>query len=100
MIELIKKAMFTSLGFASLTKDKIEDVANEFVEQGAINEQEGKKLVQELFNQVEQSQKDMEVKVESYVNAVIGKIDIATKSDIDELSDKLRAIEKKVEEKA
>jgi len=54
MIDLIKKAMFTGIGIASLTKDKVEEIAKEFAEmirhlsqQCDMSEAELKKIIKE-----------------------------------------------------
>lgn len=94
MIELIKKAMLTGLGVASLTKEKVEEVAQEFVEKGKLTEQEGKKLVDELMAKSEESKEDIKKQVDELVAKTLAKMDIATKEDIAALRTEILALKK------
>ncbi|MCP3899545.1 MAG: hypothetical protein GY707_07525 [Desulfobacteraceae bacterium] len=92
MIDLIKKAMFTGIGVATLTKEKIEEVSRDFVEKGKLSEIEGRKLVEELISHSEASKKDLELLVEENVKSVLKKMNIATSSEIEELKDDLKEL--------
>lgn len=98
MIEFIKKAMFTGLGLASITKDKVEEVAKEFIEQGNLTEQEGRKLVKEMMEYSEKSRGELEGQVEKYVEKAIDKLDLARKSEIEELKEKILELQQKVKD--
>lgn len=96
MIDLVKKAMFTGIGVMSLTKEKVEEVANEFVLKGKLSELEGKKLVQEMLDRSEESKGEIKKQIENGVQATIAKMDIATRSDIEELKNELAALKSAV----
>jgi polyhydroxyalkanoate synthesis regulator phasin len=98
MIELIKKAMFTGIGVAALTKEKVEDVAKVFVEQGKLTEQEGKKLVDEIMARSKESQEELTGRIEAVVQASIAKLDIGKASDIEALKDEIKALKVQIEE--
>ena len=98
MIEFIKKAMFTGIGLASMTKDKVEEVAKEFVEQGNLTEKEGRKLIKDMMDYSEKSRGELETLIDKYVEKAIGKLDLARKSDIDELKGKILELQQKSEE--
>ena len=97
MIELVKKAMFTGIGLMSLTKDKVEEVAQEFVEKGKMSKQEGEKFVGDLLKRSEESKQDLKKQVEKSVNSLVGKMDLATKSDVAALRKELAKIKAKLE---
>lgn len=92
MIELIKKAMFTGIGVAALTKDKVEELAGEFVEQGKLSEAEGKKLVDEIMDRSKESQEELNQKIETMVQAAVAKLDIAKASEIEALKEEIREL--------
>jgi polyhydroxyalkanoate synthesis regulator phasin len=98
MIDFIKKAMFTGIGLASITKDKVEEVAKEFVEQGNLTEKEGRKLVKDMMDYSEKSRGELEGQIEKYVEKALSKLDLARKRDIDELEGKILELQKKAEE--
>ena len=92
MIDLIKKAMFTGIGIASLTKDKVEEIAKEFVEKGKISEQEGKKLVDELLTRSDESKEAIRQQVDERIQLAFQKMNIARSSEIEELKQQIREL--------
>jgi len=48
MRELLKSVVYTGIGAAFLTKEKIEALKDDLVEQGKISQDEGKQFVDEL----------------------------------------------------
>ena len=50
MIDLIKKALYTGVGLAVLTKEKAEELVQELTKQAKLSEQEGKELFDGLLN--------------------------------------------------
>lgn len=93
MIELIKKAMLTGLGVASLTKEKIEDIGRDFVEQGKLSQQEGEKLVEELLAKVEEAKEDIKKQIEERVEEIVKKMKLVRMSDLDELKLQIKELQ-------
>jgi polyhydroxyalkanoate synthesis regulator phasin len=98
MIEFIKKAMFTGIGLASITKDKVEEVARDFIEQGNLSEKEGRKLVQEMMTYSEKSRGELESQIERYVEKLMEKLEVAQKSDIDGLRNEITILQEKIKQ--
>ena len=98
MIDLIKKAMFTGIGVAALTKDKVEDVARDFIEQGKMSEQEGKKLVDEIMAKSKESQEELTQKIEASVAVALEKLSLAKESDIAALQQQIDELKEKLKE--
>jgi polyhydroxyalkanoate synthesis regulator phasin len=85
MIDLLKKTLLTGVGVVALTKEKIEEVAKEFVEKGKITEQEGKTLVEDLLARSEESRKEFQNQIEEKVESVMQKMNLARQSEVDTL---------------
>jgi len=98
MIELVKKAMFTGIGMMSLTKDKVEEVAQDFIEKGKMSKQEGEKFVNDLLKRSEESKQDLKKQVEESVSSLMTKMDVASKDDVTALREELAEIKAKLEE--
>ncbi len=98
MIDLIKKAMLTGVGVASLTKEKIEEVAKEFVEKGKLPEQEGKKFVQEMMEKSEESKEDLKNQFDLMLETALAKMQLARAADLNELKKEIVSLRKEVEE--
>ncbi len=93
MIELIKKAMLTGLGVASLTKEKIEEIGRDFVEQGKLSQQEGEKLVEELLAKVKESKEDIRKQIEERVEEIVKKMNLVRMSDLDEMKLQIKELQ-------
>lgn len=96
MIDLIKKAVLTGVGVASLTKDKIEDLAKELVVKGKMSEQEGEKLIQEVLARAEESRESVKQQTETLVKNTIARMDLAGKEDIDQLKAEVERLRQEV----
>jgi len=97
MIELLKRGVFTGIGLISLSKEKIEEVAQEFIEKGSMSEQEGKKFVSELVMRSEESKQAIKKQVEASVKSIMVKMDLATKEDLASLHRELAEVKAKLE---
>lgn len=96
MIELIKKAMFTGIGFAALTKEKVEELAQDFMEQGKLSKKEGEKLVEDIMKRSKESQEEMTKQVEDLVRAGLEKMNMARMSDVENLQDEIAELKKRI----
>lgn len=85
MIDLLKKSLLAGIGIASLTKERIEEIASELKTKGELSEEEGKKFVSELLKQAETSRLDLQKTIEERVDAVLTRCNFARKSEVDEL---------------
>jgi len=99
MIDLLKKTLLTGIGAVALTKEKIEEVAKEFVEKGKITEQEGKALVEDLVARSEESRLEFQKQVEEKVESVMKKMNLAKQSELDALKDELEEIHNSLKDK-
>lgn len=97
MFDLIKKAMFTGIGVASLTKEKIEEIAADFIHKGNLTENEGRKLVDELMKKSEDSQEEIKKQLETLVHATLEKMQVARLSQIDEINQAIQILRQKIE---
>ncbi len=93
MIELMKKALLMGLGVASLTKEKIEEMSRDFIEQGKLTQQEGEKLVDELLAKAEESKQDLKKEIDNRVEEIITKMNLVRMSDLDEVKLQLQQLQ-------
>jgi len=104
MIDLIKKAVLTGVGVASLTKEKIEDLAKDLIVKGKMSEQEGEKLIEEMLSRAEESRNSMKSQTESLVQNTIAKMQLARvedierlKAEVEKLREEISSLQKKTE---
>jgi polyhydroxyalkanoate synthesis regulator phasin len=99
MIELLKKAIYTGVGFAVLTKEKAEELVKELAQQAQFSEQEGKELLESVVKQSEQARNDFQAKIEDGVLAVVKRLNLATRDEVANLKAKIEELSAKVEQK-
>jgi polyhydroxyalkanoate synthesis regulator phasin len=89
MLDLMKKAIFTGLGLAFMTKEKIEEFSKELVEKGKLSETEGKDFIDELREKSEEAREKLQEQIQNGVNHTLKKMNIATRDDISRLEKRL-----------
>ena len=94
MIELVKKTLLTGIGVAALSKEKIEILAKEVVEKGKLTEQEGREFVDQLLNKSEEAREELQAQIEAKVKAVLEKMDLAKRSEVDALRKEVEELKK------
>src|SRR5438270_10262052 len=82
MVDLIKKAFYTGLGLAVLTKEKAEEMIKDIAEQAKLSEHEGKELVDGLMKQSDQARQDFQTKLDEAVLAVVKRLHLATRDEV------------------
>jgi len=98
MIDLIKKTMFTGIGVAALTKEKIEEIAQEFVDRGKLSEKEGEKIIQEMIDKSEESKEELKKQIDQMIGTSIDKMQLARASELEDLRAEVGALKKKLED--
>jgi len=99
MVDLLKQTLLTGIGIAALSKEKIEELAKDFVEKGKISEQEGREFVDDLVVRSEESRVEFQKQIEEKVQAVLKKMNLAQQSEIDALKIEVAALQKILTEK-
>jgi len=92
MVDLIKKAIYTGVGLAVLTKEKAEELVRELTQQAKLSEQEGKELFDGLLKQSEHARNDLQAKIDETVLAVVKKLNLATKDEVAKLNAKIEEL--------
>jgi polyhydroxyalkanoate synthesis regulator phasin len=96
MVDLIKKAFFTGLGLAVLTKEKAEELVKDFAEQAKLSEHEGKELVDSMMKQSDQARNDFQSKIDETVQAVVSRLNLASKDEVASLKAKIDELSAKI----
>ncbi len=85
MKELLKNIVYTGIGAAFLTKEKIETLKDDLVEQGKIKEDEGKQFVEELIQKTTSIKDSLDLRISQIIEAKIKALDIPTNADLADL---------------
>jgi len=100
MMDILKKASLLTAEFISLSADKVQEVADEFVKKGTIHDSEAKKFVSEVRSNLESREKEFTDRWEQVVNSVqsLGTTLGITKVEKDNLDDRIEELERHVDE--
>jgi polyhydroxyalkanoate synthesis regulator phasin len=89
MFETLDKILLASLGAVSMTREKAERIFDEYVARGQAERGNRNGFVKELMDHADKARKDVEKMVSDQVQSAIGKLDLATKKDIERIEQKL-----------
>jgi len=108
LYKITRKVVLAALGAVGMATDELETFVDKLVERGEIAEKDGRKLVDEIREKGQERIKENRARVqklvgiqpkeEEDVEEVLHRMDIPSKSDIRELSAKIAALTRKVEE--
>ena len=85
MKELLKNIVYTGIGAAFLTKEKIEEMKDDFVKQGKIGQDEGKRFVDEMVQKTDSIKESLDLKINTIVEKRIKQLNIVTAEDLEDL---------------
>ena len=71
MLELIKQGIFSSIGLASVTQDKVAEIVSEIGKQIPLSEQQAREFTDEINRRSEQARKDFGQQFDSQVDHAI-----------------------------
>ena len=93
-----RKVLLAGIGAMSLAQEEVEEFVNRLVERGEIADKEGRTLVHEILEKRKQRTEKVEEELGKRVQAVLGRMNLPTKSEIDELSKKIDRLSKKIDD--
>lgn len=91
--EALHRIMLATVGAVSLVQDEVEHFVNKAVERGEAAEKEARKTM----HTVTERRKGAEKEVDKRFEEMLVKLNIPTKSDLNELNEKIADLAKKVE---
>ena len=89
MFEALDKLMLAGLGAMSMTKEKAEEIFDEYVEKGKAQKEQRSGFVKDVMDQAEKAKTDLEKVISEQIEKAMSKQPIATKEDIKRLEEKL-----------
>ena len=102
LLDGVRRLMLAAVGAVAMTRDEMEQFITRLVDRGEIAERDAKKLLNDVMarrkREVGQVAEEAEARVESRLEQVLNRMNIPTKRDIDELSNKIALLSSRVEE--
>jgi polyhydroxyalkanoate synthesis regulator phasin len=96
MLEDIKKGLFAGIGVVLLTKDKVDRFREKLMSEAQLSREEAQRLTDELVKNGEEQWSDLETRVLDTVKKGVGTLDIAKRSELEALRDRVDNLEKRI----
>ncbi|MBA3470071.1 MAG: phasin family protein [Herpetosiphonaceae bacterium] len=102
LVDGVRRLMLAAVGAVAMTRDEMEQFVNRMVDRGEIAERDAKSMISDVMSRrkrdVEVASDEAEARVETRLEQVLNRMNIPSKRDIDELSDKIAQLSSRVEE--
>ncbi|HOK96176.1 MAG TPA: hypothetical protein PK052_12455 [Anaerohalosphaeraceae bacterium] len=89
MFETLDKLLLAGLGAMSMTKEKAEQIFDEYVKKGQAQKEQRAGFVKEVMEHAEKAKRDLEKIISEQLEKAMSKQPLATKEDIKRLESKL-----------
>ncbi|MHC4291568.1 MAG: phasin family protein [Planctomycetota bacterium] len=89
MFETLDKIMLAGLGAMSMTKEKAEQIFDEYVEKGKAQKEQRAGFVKDMMERADKAKGDLEKVIGEQTEKAMAKQPLATKDDIKRLEAKL-----------
>ena len=93
MLELLEKAVMTTIGVAAITQKKAEELAAEMKERFKLSEDEGKNLVDRIQSIAKESREKVEEMAAVEVKKVVERLGLVSREEFDLLSKRVQELE-------
>lgn len=97
----IRRALLAGVGAVSVAQDEAEKFVHKLIEKGEIAEKDGRSLLTELADKrkqrAQESSKRVSDELEKRMESLLNRMNIPTKADIEQLSNKVAELTKKID---
>lgn len=91
-VGLIERAFLMGIGAAMLAKERVQELADELVERGKISRDEAGTLVNRMYAEADEANRNMQQMVSRETERVMGGMGLASAKDIAEIREELTEI--------
>lgn len=93
MLEMLEKAVMTTIGVAAITQKKAEELVAEMKERFKLSEEEGKNLVDRIQAIANESREKVREMAEVEVKKVTERLGLVSRDEFDRLSKRVEELE-------
>lgn len=93
MLELLEKAVMTTIGVAAITQKKTEELVAEMKERFKLSEEEGKHLVDRIQAIASESREKVKDMAEVEVKKVVDRLGLVPREEYDQLVKRVQELE-------
>ena len=93
MLELLEKVVMTTIGVASLTQKKAEELVNEMKDRYKLSEDEGKSLVDRIQSMARENREKVREMAEGEVKKVVERLGLVSIEEFERLQKRVQDLE-------
>jgi len=93
MLEMLEKAVMTTIGVAAITQKKAEELVAEMKERFKLSEDEGKNLVDRIQTIASESREKVREMAEAEVQKVVDRLGLVSREEFDRLAKRVQELE-------
>jgi polyhydroxyalkanoate synthesis regulator phasin len=94
MKDAVEKTILTSIGLLSLTKQKVEEVAEELVKKGKLSHAQGREVIDQFLAAGQQQAESLTDRVSQAVADVLDRMQLVQRKDFEALEKRVERLEK------
>jgi polyhydroxyalkanoate synthesis regulator phasin len=91
--EIFQKTIMAGLGL----QEKLSEFIEELIKKGELSEAQGKKLFEEWTEKAGKTKEDFDKNLSELINKSLEKINLPTRTEVEELSRKVQSLSKKLD---
>jgi len=95
--DLIERTFLAGMGAAALTKDRIQELTEEFVKRGQLSSEEGKEVVDRLLTRSREEARSVLKKADESLRGAYREFGPPSKRDFEDLAQRLEDLERRVQ---
>jgi|SRR5450631_4492148 len=96
MLELLEKAVMTTIGVAAITQKKAEELVAEMKDKFKLSEDEGKNLVDRIQTIATESREKVKEMAEAEVQKVVERLGLVSREEYDRLAKRVQELETRI----
>ena len=93
MLELIEKAVMTTIGVAAITQKKAEELVAEMKDKYKLSEEEGKNLVDKIQSMAKENKEKVREMAEAEVQKVVERLGLVSVDEYEQLKKRVQELE-------
>lgn len=93
---MLKEMIYASLGLATITREKAEEVISELVKKGEMTQEEGKDALGTLMKKAKEENEKLKQKIKEQVDSAVTSLDIVKRTEFDEAIKRISELEKEL----
>lgn len=95
--DVIERAFLVGMGAAALTKDRVQEVVDEFVRRGQLSGEDGREMVERLASRSREEARSALKKADSSLRGAYRDAGLATRREVEDIEFRLRLLEHRVQ---